>query len=74
MVEDAQPMILNMLDLTPEVNAIVYAYPADSYELDSLELCCRSWPGLGPRVTAFPVRLPAYRGAGLSPVEALRYE
>ena len=38
MVEDAQPMILNMLDITPDVNAIVYGYPADSYELDSLTL------------------------------------
>ncbi len=38
MVADAQPMILNMLDITPEVNAIVYGYPADSYEMDSLTL------------------------------------
>ena len=30
------PMIFNLMDLTPEVNALVYGWTADSYELDSL--------------------------------------
>ncbi len=30
------PMIFNLMDLTPDVNAIVYGWPADSYELDAL--------------------------------------
>jgi putative ABC transport system permease protein len=35
-VERVVPMVLNMMDITPDVNAIVYGFPADSYELDSL--------------------------------------
>ena len=29
-------MIFNLMDLTPEVNALVFGWQADSYELDSL--------------------------------------
>jgi putative ABC transport system permease protein len=35
-VAHAVPMIFNLIDLTPDVNAIVYGWPADSYELDAL--------------------------------------
>src|ERR1035437_1103859 len=37
-VEQARPMIFNLMDLTPEVNALVFGWQADSYELDSLNL------------------------------------
>src|ERR1700690_1955597 len=37
-VADAVPMILNMMDLTPEVNALVYAWPSDCYEMDALTI------------------------------------
>ena len=37
-VERAVPMIFNLMDITPEVNALVFGWPADSYELDSLNL------------------------------------
>jgi putative ABC transport system permease protein len=37
-VDKATPMILNMMDLTPEINALIYGSKADSYELDSLTL------------------------------------
>ena len=37
-VAQATPMILNLMDLTPEVNALAYGWKADSYELDSLQL------------------------------------
>lgn len=37
-VAQAAPVIYNMMDLTPEVNAIVYGWKADSYEFDSLEV------------------------------------
>ncbi len=30
------PLVFNLIDLTPEVNALVYGWPADSYEMDSL--------------------------------------
>ena len=36
LVEQARPMIFNLMDLTPEVNALVFGWQADSYELDSL--------------------------------------
>ena len=29
-------MIFNLMDLTPEVNALVFGWKADSYEFDSL--------------------------------------
>jgi putative ABC transport system permease protein len=32
----AVPMIFNLIDLTPDVNALVFGWRADSYELDSL--------------------------------------
>jgi len=32
----AAPMIFNLIDLTPDTNALVYGWRADSYELDSL--------------------------------------
>jgi len=35
-VERAEPMIFNLIDLTPDVNALVYGWEASSYELDSL--------------------------------------
>jgi putative ABC transport system permease protein len=38
LVEQARPMIFNLMDLTPEVNALVFGWQADSYELDSLNL------------------------------------
>ncbi len=37
-VADAVPMVLNMMDLTPEVNALVYGFPETSFELDSLTI------------------------------------
>jgi putative ABC transport system permease protein len=35
-VEQAVPMIFNLIDLTPEINALVFGWPANSYELNSL--------------------------------------
>jgi putative ABC transport system permease protein len=35
-VAQANPMIFNMMDLTPEVNALVFGWLDDSYEFDSL--------------------------------------
>ena len=35
-VADASPMILNMMDLTPEVNALAYGWRANSFEFESL--------------------------------------
>jgi putative ABC transport system permease protein len=35
-VAQATPMILNLMDLTPDVNALAYGWKADSYEFDSL--------------------------------------
>ena len=35
-VAQVSPMILNMMDITPEINALVYGWKADSYEFDSL--------------------------------------
>jgi putative ABC transport system permease protein len=37
-VAAADPVIYNMMDLTPEVNAIAYGWKADSYEFDALTL------------------------------------
>jgi len=37
-VAQASPMILNMMDLTPEVNALAYGWNADSYEFSSLNM------------------------------------
>jgi putative ABC transport system permease protein len=37
-VAQATPMILNLMDLTPEVNALAYGWKADSYEFNSLKL------------------------------------
>jgi len=37
-VDRAVPMIFNLMDLTPEVNALVFGWRADSYELDALDL------------------------------------
>jgi putative ABC transport system permease protein len=34
-VAQASPVIYNMMDITPEVNAVVYGWKANSYELDS---------------------------------------
>jgi putative ABC transport system permease protein len=30
------PLVFNLIDLTPDVNALVYGWPADSYEMDAL--------------------------------------
>jgi putative ABC transport system permease protein len=38
LVDRAVPMIFNLMDLTPEVNALVFGWPANSYELDALDL------------------------------------
>jgi len=35
-VERSAPMIFNLIDLTPDTNALVYGWQAGSYELDSL--------------------------------------
>jgi len=37
-VAEARPMIFNLMDLTPEVNALVFGWQADSYELNSIKL------------------------------------
>jgi putative ABC transport system permease protein len=37
-VAQATPMIYNIMDLTPDVNALVYGWKADSYEFQSLQL------------------------------------
>jgi putative ABC transport system permease protein len=37
-VEQVSPMIYNVMDLTPEVNALVYGWKAGSYEFQSLQL------------------------------------
>ena len=37
-VAQVAPMIFNLMDLTPEVNALIYGWRASSYELDSLTL------------------------------------
>ena len=36
-VAHAKPMIYNVMDLTPEVNALVYGWKADSFEFQSLK-------------------------------------
>ncbi|MGA2806690.1 MAG: ABC transporter permease [Terracidiphilus sp.] len=35
-VLQAEPMMYNIMDLTPEINAIVFGWPDDSYEFNSL--------------------------------------
>ena len=35
-VAQAEPMMYNIMDLTPEINAIVFGWPDDSYEFNSL--------------------------------------
>jgi putative ABC transport system permease protein len=37
-VAQAAPMIYNVMDLTPEVNALAYGWKADSYEFESLQI------------------------------------
>ena len=37
-VDRASPMIFNLMDLTPEINAIVFGFQADSYEVDALTI------------------------------------
>ena len=37
-VAQAAPLIYNMMNLTPEVNAIAYGWEADSYEFESLDI------------------------------------
>lgn len=38
MVAEATPMIYNVMDLTPDVNALAYGWKADSYEFQSLQI------------------------------------
>ena len=37
-VAQAEPVIYNMMDLTPEINAIAYGWLADSYEFESINV------------------------------------
>jgi putative ABC transport system permease protein len=37
-VAEASPIVLNLMDLTPEVNALVYGLPEDSYEMAPLRV------------------------------------
>jgi putative ABC transport system permease protein len=37
-VAQAAPVIFNLMDLTPEVNSLVFGWKADSYEFDSLQM------------------------------------
>ena len=37
-VAAADPVIVNLMDLTPEVNALVYGWPAKSFEMDTLTI------------------------------------
>ena len=37
-VEQAAPVLFNMMDLTADINALVYGWKADTYEFDSLQL------------------------------------
>jgi putative ABC transport system permease protein len=37
-VDKATPMILNLMDLTQDVNALAYGWKADSYEFDGLQV------------------------------------
>jgi putative ABC transport system permease protein len=38
MVAQVSPMIYNMMDLTPDVNALAYGWRQDSYDFDSLQI------------------------------------
>lgn len=50
-VADAVPMVLNLMDLTPEVNALVYGFPDNSFELDSVTVIQgRRFKGDAPEV------------------------
>jgi putative ABC transport system permease protein len=50
-VADAVPMVLNLMDLAPDVNALVYGFPDTSFELDSLTvLQGRRFRGDAPEV------------------------
>lgn len=37
-VAEASPTIFNLMDLTPEVNALVYGWKADAFQFDSLQI------------------------------------
>ena len=37
-VADAVPIILNLMDVTPDINAVFYGWPEDSFEFDPLEM------------------------------------
>lgn len=37
-VAQATPVIFNLMDLTPDVNALVYGWKADTYEFESLQI------------------------------------
>ncbi|MDE3200712.1 MAG: ABC transporter permease [Acidobacteriota bacterium] len=38
LVENATPVIFNLMALTPDVNALAYGWKADSYEFDSMQI------------------------------------
>jgi putative ABC transport system permease protein len=40
-VAAAEPMIVNLMDLTPKVNTLVYGWPDNSFEMDSPTLSFR---------------------------------
>jgi putative ABC transport system permease protein len=40
-VAAAEPMMVNLMDLTPKVNALVYGWPDNSFEMDSPTLSFR---------------------------------
>ncbi len=47
----AEPMLLNMMDVTSDVNALVYGWPDDAYEFDPLEFTQgQRFHGDGPEV------------------------
>lgn len=37
-VANVAPIILNLMDLTPDMNAVFYGWPKDSFEFDPLEI------------------------------------
>ena len=37
-IETAEPMVVNMMDITPEINALVYGWPDDAYEFTPLKI------------------------------------
>ena len=65
-VAAAAPMIFNLIDLTPDVNALVYGWTADSYEFDSLHFTS------GTPLSRRPAGGRAGRSAGAKPEQENR--